>query len=195
MNDTVTKKPWYKRWWAITFFILLGVGILGNILGPPVTHSNGAPGTPSTADQQPPASPPSSPTFHLGDSVQAGDFSWSITNVSTADSVGSDITVRQADGIFVILDVQVTNTGTTAQTFSNSMVTIIDGQGRQFSADSNDAIWIQPSGSALLTEQVNPGIVKKGQIIFDVPKGLSVVTARIASGLTGSTTYDVQLTT
>lgn len=26
------KKPWYKRWWAITLFIFIGLGILGNLL-------------------------------------------------------------------------------------------------------------------------------------------------------------------
>ncbi|MEK9208867.1 MAG: hypothetical protein AAB910_02200 [Patescibacteria group bacterium] len=28
-----TKKSWYKRWWAITFFTLIGIGILSGIFG------------------------------------------------------------------------------------------------------------------------------------------------------------------
>ncbi|MEK6983729.1 MAG: hypothetical protein AABX33_04090 [Nanoarchaeota archaeon] len=33
MDKPKTKKVWYKRWWAITLFIIFGIGILGNLFG------------------------------------------------------------------------------------------------------------------------------------------------------------------
>lgn len=32
MEKEKVKKAWYKRWWAITLFILVGLGILGNLI-------------------------------------------------------------------------------------------------------------------------------------------------------------------
>lgn len=33
MAKQKAKKPWYKRWWAITLFIIIGLAIIGNIIG------------------------------------------------------------------------------------------------------------------------------------------------------------------
>ena len=33
MIDAKQKMPWYKRWWAITLFIIIGLAIIGNLLG------------------------------------------------------------------------------------------------------------------------------------------------------------------
>ena len=40
MDKTKTKKVWYKRWWAITLFIIVGIGILGNLFGENETSSS-----------------------------------------------------------------------------------------------------------------------------------------------------------
>jgi uncharacterized protein (UPF0335 family) len=40
MDKTKTKKVWYKRWWAITLFIIVGIGILGNLFGETDTSSS-----------------------------------------------------------------------------------------------------------------------------------------------------------
>ena len=40
MDKTKTKKVWYKRWWAITLFIFIGIGILGNLFGETDTSSS-----------------------------------------------------------------------------------------------------------------------------------------------------------
>lgn len=32
MGPVGGKKPWYKRWWAITLFAVVGLGIVGNLL-------------------------------------------------------------------------------------------------------------------------------------------------------------------
>ncbi len=33
MADEKQKKPWYKKWWAITLFIIIGLAIIGNLFG------------------------------------------------------------------------------------------------------------------------------------------------------------------
>ena len=136
-------------------------------------------------------------TYSLGESIQAGDFTWKITKSSTATEIGEDLGGtffgEKADGIFIILDVEVTNTGNSAQYLMDSYLKLVDDQGREFSPDSTAAFYIKPSGSALMFEQVNPGIVKKGKIVFDVPTDLKVADIRISSDLISSSFYNVKL--
>ena len=57
------------------------------------------------------------------------------------------------------------------------------------------SIYLKPQGSALMFETINPGIVKKGKIVYDVPVGLNVVNVRISSSLASSSFYTVKLMT
>ena len=100
---------------------------------------------------------------------------------------------KKADGIFVILDVEVTNNGKSAQYLMDSFVKLVDNQGREFSPDTGAAVWLKPEGSALMFEQINPGIIKKGKIVYDVPQNLRVANLKIASNLIESSVYDVKL--
>ena len=100
---------------------------------------------------------------------------------------------EKADGIFIILDVEVENTGKSAKYLMDSYLKLVDEQGREFSPNSVAAIYLKPQGSALMFEQVNPGITKKGKIVFDVPAGLKVANIRISSNLVSSSFYNVKL--
>jgi len=133
----------------------------------------------------------------MGDSIQAGDFKWKITKSSTATEIGEDLMGtffgEKADGIFIILDVEVENTGNSANYLMDSYLKLVDDQGREFSPSTAAAIYLKPEGSALMFEQVNPGITKKGKIVFDVPKDLKVADIKISSNLLESTFYKVKL--
>ena len=168
MTEQKNKKPWYGRWWAICLYVFIGLIILGAIFGDnnPSTNTNSnSQSNINAQSQQQIQTPPQPTTYNVGDSIQAGDFTWKIIKVSTASQIGEEIygtlMGKKADGIFVILDVEVTNTGKSAQYLSDSFVKLIDDQGREFSADTGAAIWIKPEGSALMFDQINPGITKK----------------------------------
>ena len=190
-NDTI-KKSWYKRWWAITLFAIIGLVILANLFG-----GNNTSNSSSSDNGGIKATPEEAKTYSIGDSIQAGDFTWKITKSSTATEIGEDLMGtffgEKADGIFIILDVEVTNTGKSAQYLMDSYLKLVDDQGREFSPDSAAAIYIKPTGSALMFEQVNPGITKKGKIVFDVPAGLKVADIRISSDLISSSFYNIKL--
>ncbi|MBI2646860.1 DUF4352 domain-containing protein [Candidatus Woesearchaeota archaeon] len=198
MADVKAKKVWYKRWWAITLFIIIGLAILVNLFG-----GNDSSPTPSSSNvqtnsqQQITTKTEEVKTYSIGDSIQAGDFTWKITKSSTATEIGEDLAGtffgEKADGIFIILDVEVENTGKSAKYLMDSYLKLVDEQGREFSPNSAAAIYLKPQGSALMFEQVNPGINKKGKIVFDVPAGLKVANIRISSNLVSSSFYNVKL--
>jgi len=71
---------------------------------------------------------------------------------------------------------------------------LIDDQGREFSADTSASFYLK-DGTAIYFETVNPGIVKHGQVVFDVPKNLKVMNVRISNSYESDSFYDVKLLT
>jgi len=210
MAEEKAKKAWYKRWWAITLFIIIGISAIGNMLEDVETSTSLNPSPQEESEVQKITEaeeiiPPSkiakktieAKVYSVGDTIQAGDFKWKIVRSSTATEIGEDLAGtffgEKADGIFIIVDVEVENTGKSANYLMDSYLKLIDDQGREFSADSAAAFYLKPQGSALMFEQVNPGITKKGKIVFDVPVGLKVANMRISSNMVSSSFYNVKL--
>ncbi len=197
MAEEKTKKPQYKRWWAITLFVIIGLGILGNLLGTDNDSTTANNLQKVSTQEQITAKQPEVKTYSLGDEIQAGDFKWTITKSSTAKEIGQDVAGtffgEKADGIFIILEVDIENTGKTAQYLTDSFIKLVDDRGREFSPNTAAAIYIKPQGSALVFEQINPSIKKKGKIVYDVPEGLKVANVRISSNLLESSFYNVKL--
>ncbi|MCK4650510.1 DUF4352 domain-containing protein [Candidatus Pacearchaeota archaeon] len=132
-------------------------------------------------------------SYSVGDSIQAGDFEWKITKFTTTKTIGSNpYLTTEASGIYLILEVEVENIGKSAKYLTDSYLKLIDDKNREFSPDSSVAFYLD-SNQALLFEQVNPGIIKKGKIVFDVPENLDVINLRISSSLLSSTVYNVKL--
>lgn len=189
------KKSWYKRWWAIVLYIIIGFILIGNLLGR--DNSSTTQNLEEPSGEQITANQPEIKTYSLGDEIQAGDFKWKITKSSTAKEIGQDVAGtffgKKADGVFIIFDVEVENTGKSAEYLMDSFVKLIDYQDREFSPNSVAVIYLRPEGSALMFEQINPGIKKKGKIVYDVPEGLKVANIRISSNLLESSFYHVKL--
>ncbi|MEK6984035.1 MAG: STT3 domain-containing protein [Nanoarchaeota archaeon] len=115
--------------------------------------------------------------FNIGDEIVAGDFKWKFSNFTKKSQIGDYIS-READGEFLILDVEVENIGTSAQLLKNSLIELIDNQGREFSADIK---YYDVKPEAIIFDTINPGIVKKGKIVFDIPKGLTNLKIKVIS--------------
>ena len=177
-------------------FIILGISILANLFGgnnSSTINNNLQTTTPEqvTAKQE-------VKTYSLGDEIQAGDFKWKITKVSTTKEIGQDVMGtffgEKADGLFVVLDVEVENTANSAQYLTDSYIKLVDSQSREFSPNTVAAIYLKPEGSALMFEQVNPGITKKGKIVYDVPENVKNFNVKITSSLFSSNVYNIKIT-
>ena len=192
-----TKKSWYKRWWAIILFIFIGLIILGGLFGDDSSNSGTQTTTQTDSSDTTPAQEQIK-TYSLGEIIPAGDFKWKITKVSTAKEIGQDLAGsffgEKADGIFVILNVEVENIGNSAEYLTDSYIKLIDTQGREFSPNTLAAIYLKPDGSALAFEQVNPGLTKKGKIVYDVPENVKSFNVKITSSLFSSEVYNVEIT-
>lgn len=135
--------------------------------------------------------------YFLGDYIYAGDFKWKVTQIQKAEYIGEyfgDTLIGQtADGIYLIIDVEVENIGNSANYLMDTFLKLIDNRGREFSPNSVAAIYLKPAGSSLMFNSINPGIIKKGKIVFDVPKDAIITNLRISSNLLSSSFYSVKL--
>lgn len=103
----------------------------------------------------------------IGDAVRDGKFEFTITDVETGvSSVGGQFG-ETADGQFVLVHISVKNIGDEAQIFFDSEQTVIDAEGRSFSADSAAGIYID--GNDIWLNEVNPGNTAKGVLVYDMP--------------------------
>jgi hypothetical protein len=203
------KKLWYKRWWAIVLYVFIGLIFLGNLIpdNNSTTEKSQEVVTEPTANTESATEktiattkePVKKTEFKVGDEFIVGNFKWKITGFERKSEIGEYIMDmfmgKKADGEFLIVNVEVENVGKSAEYLMDSFVKLVDDQDREFSPSSGAAIYLKPQGSALMFETINPGIVKKGKIVYDVPVGLKVANVRISSSLVSNSFYTVKLIT
>ena len=172
-----TKKPIYKRVW---FLILAGI-ILIVVISQAMNGGGSTAATGDTAAADPAgdsadaapvqAAPVEDAPTALNTAVRDGKFEFSVSGVDCSRSeIGeSQYMTTQAQGVFCIVSMRVTNIGNEAQYFDASSQTAFDAAGREFSADSGAAMYLGDSNSFL--EQLNPGSTVEGQLVYDVPMG------------------------
>jgi hypothetical protein len=104
----------------------------------------------------------------IGTPVRDGKLEFTVTSIEPGvASVGSDAFGQKAQGQFVLMHLTIKNIGDKAQYFDGSSQKAFDAQGREFSADSGAAIYLEDSNSFL--NEINPGNTVTGTVVFDMP--------------------------
>ena len=108
--------------------------------------------------------------YAIGDKVVSGDIAYTITNVQTSPTLSNEYSSTSADGIFVIVDMNLENVGKETITMTSNYVKLVDDQARIFESDTDSWMYIDNNDNVLL-KQLQPGLQTKGRIVFDVPVG------------------------
>lgn len=182
---------WFARHKVLTVIGgLVLVGVVGGVAGgggsddDPGPAEPTAPATSAPEVETPMAEPPSdtpvpaAPTVEetetaeslpgVGTPARDGTFEFTVTGVETGvATIGSDTFGTTAQGQFALVSVTVANIGDAAQSFFGDNATLVDTQGREHSADSSAAIYLESSES-FFTE-INPGNTVDAVVVFDIP--------------------------
>ncbi len=130
--------------------------------------------------------------YSLGEVVETNYFEWKFLGYYTTDAIGEEIFGtfygEEAGGEFIVISVEVENIDDSAHYISSSDLKIIDEEGREFSSNTMAAIYLENEDN-LNFEQINPGIIKDGKVVFDVPIGLENLQLRISNGLFDGYSY------
>lgn len=169
--------------------LLIGTGIVGALTSGDDSGSDGAQApvvqqqetdddkaddgaaTEPTKAAEKPAAEPALPG--VGDSVRDGKFEFTVTQVEPGvQEIGDEFLSQEAQGQFVLVHLTVENIGNESQYFDGNNVTAYDAKNREFTADTEAAIYLDDSNSFL--NEINPGNSVEGVVVFDVPADVTL---------------------
>ena len=174
-NKMLEEKANLKLTTWLKIIIVLVLLMFSGMALPNTSSDNSNSGTLAPTDNSGAQTIPSTETttpYSLGQTFTFGEFNYKYTNMQTKSYVGEylygTLMGDEPNGIYLIFDVEIENIGNEAN-YINDAIYIIDSQGREYEQD--DSAWIYLDDN-IVFDELNPGLTKKGQIIFDVPQNL-----------------------
>jgi hypothetical protein len=120
------------------------------------------------------------PTGTIGQSVRDGKFAFVVTSPEKPrKTITSRLgTTEAAQGVFLIVRVNVTNIGYDPRTLSATNQFLISDRGQRFATSA--AISSLPGAETIFLEKVNPGhTVSDAPVLFDVPAGTRIASIEL----------------
>ncbi|PFW14208.1 DUF4352 domain-containing protein [Bacillus thuringiensis] len=118
----------------------------------------------------------------------SSDVKITVGSIETVDSVGNEYTKEQAQGVFKILEVTLTNNQKDAITVDANSFKLVDNKGREFtySTQGQTSFDLTNGGKTdFFLKQLNPGLTQTGKIVFDIPKDAEGLFLKASGGMTG----------
>lgn len=116
--------------------------------------------------------------FGLGQKVRDGKFEFVVNKVTCGSTeIGY---FSKAQGHYCLVNLNVTNIGERAQSFSAGKHTAFDLDGRQFEADSMATS--EASDNVGIWDNINPGNSIQVNLVFDMPKAVEPVKVKLHDG-------------
>jgi len=118
-------------------------------------------------------------THEIGETftVGSGDRSveYTVEEATTADSIGTSFASSEADGTFVVVRLTIENSGTEPFMVTNDHLSLIDEEGRTFSAATGAGVYMSQDdrfeAESLSFEELQPGLSITRNVIYDVSSG------------------------
>lgn len=203
-NVYVQKKPFYKRIWFIVLVGLVVLGGLGNALGggKEETTSSSQPSTQETsqANTKTPVSSsekveekPAAKTYGIGQEVPVGDVTYIVNSKEITTNVGGDFG-KNANGVFLLLNVTVKNNGKEAITVADDFFTLLKGD-MEYKTDSSAGLYANQDANFFYSE-VNPESTITGNVVFDITEETAndpSIQLKVQTGFWGTETELINL--
>lgn len=93
---------------------------------------------------------------------------YQVTSVRTASSVGDEYSGATADGVFVIVDLSLTNEKNEPATIFDDALRVVGANGASYSV-SDDALFAVDDQLVGL-EEIQPGLTQQGTLVYDLPQ-------------------------
>lgn len=171
---------WFKRHKILTvFLVLVVIGVIASASGGETSNTsqtnNGSSDSPSEDSSKGEAA-----QAKIGEAARDGKFEFTVTKMNCGqETIGSNEFLREeAQGEFCVMDLTIKNIGDEPQTLFADEQYVYNAAGQKYSYDS-EALFALEDVSNIWLEEINPGNMVKGKLIFDVPKGTKIVKAEL----------------
>ena len=153
------------KWGLIGFVVLIVIAAIAGSGKSGNQSSNSGSNTASNGKSE-------SETVHgLNEVVQDGDLAFTVTDVTTAKSLGNSYTQKNAQGMFYVVTLKIENKGNKTATFDSSMAKVTDDKSREFerSIEGQTAKGLAQGNVDLFLQQIQPSLSVTGDLVFDLP--------------------------
>ncbi len=107
----------------------------------------------------------------IGTEVRVGNFVYRVSDFSFRKSVGNEFVGETANGIYLLISLDLMNVDDEPHTLDGSLFSITDLDGRKYEYSTNGSTALAMSGyKTLFLEQCQPNIQMSGILIFEVPR-------------------------
>lgn len=173
----------------------LGLGIIGFFIIIFIIGST----TPSN-DQQNKTSTSETNTkikiYSIGESVVIDNINYTLNNWWLYEALGNQLTIKEADGIFLVTDLSIENIGKNKEYISYTDFEIIDSQNRVYDVDTSALVYLKIMDLETVSlDDLGPGL-KKEHVYFafdipedDIPNNETSLKLKITNGLFSDTKY------
>lgn len=118
-------------------------------------------------------------TYKVGDSFMFGDLEYTVSGFE----VKKEYNGHRTENKFVIVTVKVKNNGKEPVTVTGGYFVLVDKDNRVYEGDPTRDISFRDKEYFSLTESINPGIVKKGRVSFEIPENVNVFMLAIRNNM------------
>lgn len=177
MSDKDKSGSWFGRHKILT---VIGTLVLLAIIGSALGGGDKTNTATSNSSAKSSATPkPAATMAKVGQSANDGKFAFTVNSIKCDQaSVGSEYSTKTAQGQYCLLNISANNIGNESQTLDSSNQFLYNSKGQKYSADSEASYDANTSGSTFL-QQINPGNSVTGLVVFDLPKGVSPISAEL----------------
>jgi uncharacterized protein DUF4352 len=110
---------------------------------------------------------------------------------AAADTIGQSFTREKANGVFVIVELDLTNEENQPATIFEDAIRLISG-GNSFST-SDDALFALGDKQSFLLEEIQPGVTESGTLVYDIPPDAASGAVLQAEDLFSGDTGEIEL--
>ncbi|HZG62681.1 MAG TPA: DUF4352 domain-containing protein, partial [Rubrobacteraceae bacterium] len=112
--------------------------------------------------------------------VTVGDVQWAVIEAQYLERIVSRM--GSEEGNFVMVDVALQNNSNQDITLATPFMTLVDSQGREFEADQERNFTHLDPEKNMFVDQIEPGSIKEGRVIFAVAPDSSNVRLKVGEG-------------
>ncbi|MFH1400808.1 MAG: DUF4352 domain-containing protein [Nanoarchaeota archaeon] len=131
------------------------------------------------------------PVYGMGDPVVVDNVAYIVYAGRQSNAIGNTILQKTTTGKLISLDIGVMNVGKKTQQIFTPRFTLKDGQGRVYDELADDMLYVD--NPLMLGEQIQPDVVKRGTIVFEVPATSSNLELVISGDWLSTSQVEIQL--
>jgi hypothetical protein len=178
------QRPWYKK---KRFLFPLGLVLLVVVVS---AGSSG--GDSDSSDTTGEASGGDGTSGNVGQALTNAGTTYMVTKVRTTDTIGDpDLGGARADGMFVVVSLELTNNKDETKTFLDNNAKIESSDGKEY--ETSDKTVLSFGDESLLLKDIQPDLTTRGKLAFELPPNKVSGSTLVIEDLFGSGDVRVDL--